>query len=73
MKNLQKFIPLLEKMNQPCLGLSPLLDDNTNVEFDCGENSNVEECPAFSYCHKGDGFSKCCPFPRNDGKTKLFL
>ena len=55
-------------MSQPCLGLSPILDDNTNMEFTCGENFNTKECPAFSYCHQGDGFSKCCPFPRNDGR-----
>ena len=60
-------------MSQPCLGLSALIDKNTNLEFDCGENSKIEACPAFSFCHKGDGFSKCCPFPRNDGKIFFYM
>ena len=57
-------------MSQPCLGMSPLIDKETNMEFECGENTDREECPVFSYCHKGDTFSKCCPFPTKDGKIK---
>ena len=61
----------LEKMSKPCLGLSPLIDGRTNTEYKCGKPS--EDCPAFSYCHKGDTFSKCCPFPSKDGKIIIFL
>lgn len=55
-------------MRQPCFGLSPLKDEETDIEYDCGENTERKECPALSYCHKMDAISKCCPFPKKDGK-----
>ena len=55
-------------MSKPCLGLSPLIDGKTNSQYKCGEGEEREDCPAFSYCHKGDTFSQCCPFPTKDGK-----
>ena len=55
-------------MSKPCLGMSPIKDSETKVELECGENAEREQCPVYSYCHRGDTFSKCCPFPKNDGK-----
>ena len=62
------FCYFAEQMKQPCLGLNPLIDEQTNMEYTCGENTKHDECPSFSYCHRGDTFSKCCPFPPQDGK-----
>ena len=55
-------------MRQPCFGLSPLKDEDMDIEYDCGENTERKTCPAFSYCHKTNAFSKCCPFPKKVGK-----
>ena len=63
----------LEQLSRPCIGgVSPLKDEETGMEYECGENTQRKSCPPFSYCDKTEIFSRCCPFPNKDGKINYY-
>ncbi|XP_065165658.1 agrin-like isoform X4 [Atheta coriaria] len=45
---------------KPCNGESPLLDELTGKELDCGNGPNRQDCPSDSYCHQTARFARCC-------------
>ena len=46
----------------PCDGDPPLINPNTNLDYNCGDDPTYESCPFGSYCHKSPygTFAKCC-------------
>ena len=43
-------------LNIPCQGQPPLINNFTKKEYNCQQ----QNCPKYSYCHKGLDFAKCC-------------
>lgn len=45
---------------KPCNGETPLVDETTGLEFDCGSGPHRKDCPSGSYCHQTTRAARCC-------------